>query len=81
MVPNSGTLWRKAGSYLLAPPETAGATPLADCLPPGVVLQALAPALPFASIDEVRAYLLARAGGEGAALSGAALPGPPNRHG
>ncbi|MDQ1920064.1 DcrB-related protein [Massilia pseudoviolaceinigra] len=85
VVPNSGTLWRKAGSYLLASPETAGATPLTACLPQGVVLQALAPALPFASIEEVRAYLLARAGEgaalSGAALSGAALPGPLNRHG
>jgi hypothetical protein len=62
VVPNSGTLLRKSGSYVLVAPDTAGAPALRDCLPQGLILQALAPALPFAGIDALRAYLLARAG-------------------
>lgn len=71
VVPNSGTLLRKSGSYVLVAPATAGAAPLRERLPQGVMLQALAPALPFAGIDALRAYLLARAGGAAQAGGGA----------
>ncbi|HEX8611417.1 MAG TPA: DcrB-related protein [Telluria sp.] len=73
VVPNSGTLWRKAGSYQLVPAVTAGAAPLMARLPQGVMLQALAPALPFAGIEDMRAYLLAHAAGAGGA---GVLPDP-----
>lgn len=71
VAPPAGAPPRKSGSYLLAAPGTAGAPPLRACLPQGVMLQALAPGLPFAGIDELRAYLAARAGSAAQVAGGA----------
>lgn len=57
VVPNTGTILRKAGSYLLEsrpdlPPES-----LYDCLHRAAILQNHAAGAPFASIGDIQAYL------------------------
>lgn len=61
VVPNSGTLFRKPGSYVLAdaPPDSGPA--LVDSLQHAAVLQSAVPDLPFASVAEVHEHLQLRA--------------------
>ncbi|CUI07028.1 DcrB-related protein [Massilia antarctica] len=56
MVPNSGSLWRKSGSYVLEA-AAPGSTALGEHLIPGLMLQGGGAGLPFASIAEVRTHL------------------------
>lgn len=72
VVPNSGTLFRKAGSYVLEDaPE--GGTALVDGLQHAAVLQSAVPDLPFATIDEVHEHLQLRAASGSARQAGQAL--------
>lgn len=61
VVPNSGTLFRKAGSYVLEDAPGAGPA-LADSLEYASVLQTTVADLPFASVGEVQEHLRRRAG-------------------
>ena len=61
VVPNSGTLFRKPGSYVLSDPQASGPM-LIDKLPHVAVLQSAVPGLPFNSVDELRQYVQRRAG-------------------
>ena len=57
VVPNSGTLWRKPGTYVLAAQSHDGAATLRDRLHQAAVFVAGSPEVPYASIAEVKAHL------------------------
>ena len=61
VVPNTGTLFRKPGSYVLADADSA-APLLANSLQHVAVLQPGTARLPFNSVDDVREYFQLRAG-------------------
>lgn len=71
VVPNSGTLFRKSGSYVLA--DAPGVAPLADSLGRAAVLQSSVDGLPFSSIEQVQDHLRRRAGPGGTSASARAL--------
>ena len=57
VVPNSGTLWRKPGSYVLTAHPDAVAASLRERLHQAAVFVAGSQAVPFASIADVQAHL------------------------
>ena len=62
VVPNSGTLFRKPGSYVLSDDPVADAIPLVELLTHVAVLQREVAGVPFTSIEELRQHLQRRAG-------------------
>ncbi len=62
VVPNSGTVWFKAGTYVLEARPGQAAPTLRERLSQASVLVASSPAVPFASIADVQAHLDQSAG-------------------
>lgn len=63
VVPNSGTVFRKSGTYVLAPHSDLASPNLRELLHLAAVFQASSPALPYASVAEVQALLNRQAEG------------------
>ena len=57
VVPNTGTLWRKAGSYVLEARLERAAPSLRDQLHLAAVFVCASPVMPLSSIAEVQASL------------------------
>lgn len=57
VVPNSGTLWRKAGTYVLEARPDLAAPPLRERLHLAAVYLASSAAVPFSSIADVQAHV------------------------
>ena len=57
VVPNSGTLWRRPGSYVLTAHPDGAAASLRERLHQAAVFVAGSPEVPYASIAEVQAHL------------------------
>lgn len=57
VVPNSGTLWRSGGAYVLEARPAQAAIPLSECIAQAALFVPGGPDVPFATIADVQAHL------------------------